>query len=173
MKTYLPLIFLLLSACASLPPAISQPPGYDLTYFEASQNIKKFHNAPVRWGGVIVDITNEPNRSLIQVLSYPLNSQGRPMLGQPYQGRFVISTADFLDPTVYRPDTMVTVAGTIAGEVERTIGKKTLHLPLLNIAVLHLWLDNSSDVYSNYNTFNPSFAYPGWSFYQPPLTPMR
>ncbi|ASF45308.1 Slp family lipoprotein [Methylovulum psychrotolerans] len=174
MKAYLLLCCVLLTACSSLPPAISDPPHYDLSYSEASQNLTKYKNAPVRWGGVIVDVANEENRSLIQILSYPLSSQGRPLTDQPHQGRFVISSPEFLDPAVYEKDTQITVAGMLAGEIDRTVDKKVLHLPLLSLTALHLWPDYTNNpMYGSYGTYNAYYGYPGWggAFYRPIFFP--
>lgn len=173
MKRYLLMLVLLLNACSTLPPAISDAPIYDLSYLEATQNINKFKTSPVRWGGVIVDVANEQNRSLVQILAYPLNGQGRPMTDQPYQGRFVITTPEFLDPAVYAKDTSITVAGTLIGDIERTIDKKILRLPLLTITDMHLWPDypiNSyygSGFYGAYGPYNNFYGYPAWGYYRP------
>lgn len=51
MKRCLLIFLLLLSGCSTLPPGISDPPLYDLSYLEAAPNINQFKNAPVRWGG--------------------------------------------------------------------------------------------------------------------------
>jgi outer membrane lipoprotein len=172
MKRCLLLFILLLNACSTLPPAISDPPLYDLSYLEATQNINKYKNAPVRWGGVIVDVANEQSRSLVQILSYPLNSQGRPTTDQPHQGRFVITTPAFLDPAVYKKDTSITVAGTLMGDIERTVDKKSLSLPLLTITDMHLWPDYATNYhnggfYGGYGPYNGFYGYPAWGYYRP------
>jgi len=172
MKFLLFLFVALLSACSTLPPAITNAPLYDLSYLEAVQNIGKYKNAPVRWGGVIVDVANEQARSLVQVLAYPLSSQGRPLTDQPYQGRFVIATPEFLDPAVYEKNTSITVAGIITGDIERTIDKKTLRLPLLKVSDMHLWPDYSGNYYGGgfyggYGPYSGFYGYPAWGYYRP------
>lgn len=139
MKANFLLACLLLSACSTLPPAIKDAPMYDISYSQASQAINTYKNAPVRWGGVIVDIENEQNFSLLQVLYYPLSGSGKPQLDEAYEGRFAIKSAAFLDPAIYAKNTAITVAGTLAGDIERTIGKKTMRLPLISATTLHLW----------------------------------
>lgn len=163
MKRHLLLpVFLWLSACSNLPPAIQDAPLYDLSYREAMQSLKNHANAPVRWGGIIVDIANEPTRSLLQVLYYPLNSYGRPLTDEPYDGRFVITSPDFLDPAVYAKNTEITVAGTLLGDIERTIDKKTLRLPLVSAGTMHLW----PEYYPN-NSVYGGFGYGGFGYYGP------
>jgi len=139
MNRYLLLISVLLGACSQLPPAIQDPPLYDLSYNEAIGNIANLKNAQVRWGGVIVDVENERDFSLLQVLSYPLGNNGRPQIDQPHQGRFLVKSVEFLDPAVYVKNTEITVAGTLIGDLERSIGKRIMYLPLLSPTVTYLW----------------------------------
>ena len=131
MKNYLLIVFLLLAGCSNLPPTIKDPPLYDLSYQEAVGNTAKFKNAPVRWGGTIVQVENEPGFSAIQVLAYPLGSYGQPDLDEPNQGRFVFKSLEFLDPAIYKKDSSITVAGNLEGDTERTVGNKTLRIPLV------------------------------------------
>ena len=158
MKHYFLLIFLLLAGCSTLPPTIENPPAYDLAYSYAAQDSARFKNMPVRWGGVIAEVENEQNASLMQVLLYPLNSWGRPMLDEQPQGRFVVKSAKFLDPLVYAKNTEITVAGSLNGSIERVIGKKTVSLPLVVSTTLYLW-----PVYNYYDYYGYG-GYGGYSY---------
>lgn len=145
---------LLMSACSTIPSAIEDAPAVDITYQQASSAINSYKDAQIRWGGIIVDLKNEQDFSLLQVLSYPLNRYGRPMTDEPYHGRFLIKTADFLDPAVYVKDKEVTVAGMIKGASERRIGNKTLNLPMIESNVLYLWPDyDKNDYYGGYGPY--------------------
>jgi outer membrane lipoprotein len=165
MKWHLLPICLLLNACSNLPPAIEHAPSYDLTYSEASQNIARYKNAPVRWGGVIIDVENEQTKTLVQVLYYPLDGYGRPELEEANKGRFIIETSEFLDPTVYTAGKEITAAGILKGDDERTIGKKVMRLPLILATTTYLWA--SYDRY--YNGYGYGFDYDpyygGYGFY--------
>ncbi|MSS76437.1 MAG: hypothetical protein EXR90_06140, partial [Methyloglobulus sp.] len=70
MKKYLLITCLLLTACSNLPPVIEGPPAFDLSYQQALVSGGHYKNAPVRWGGTIVEVENEPTFSAIQVLLY-------------------------------------------------------------------------------------------------------
>lgn len=158
MKIFLVFIYLILAACSSLPSAIEDPPAYDLGYQEAITNSKKFNNAPVRWGGVIVEVENEANFSALQVLSYPLNSSARPGLDEKEQGRFVVKSPSFLDPAVYTKNTPITVAGNLLGITERKIGNKSLQLPMISANHIQLWQDDY------YYPYYPYYGYGGWGY---------
>ena len=96
MNRYLIFLCVFLSACSNLPPVIEDAPEIDISYSQALQNIAGHMNAPVRWGGVILDVENEQQFSLVQVLSYPLNNYGRPKPDKPNEGRFLIKSSEYL-----------------------------------------------------------------------------
>ncbi len=166
-------ICLLLTACSSLPPTIENPPALDLSYGNAIQDLTRYKNQPVRWGGVVAEVENEQNASLVQVLFYPLNSYGRPMLDEQPQGRFVLKSTQFLDPLVYAKNSEITVAGSLNGSIERTIGKKVVSLPLVVATTLYLWPDYNSNNYYGYGGYGyggygyGAFPYGGFGYYSP------
>jgi outer membrane lipoprotein len=167
MKTYLLTMCLLLVGCSNLPPAIEDPPLYDISYSEATRNIAHFKNAPVRWGGTVIDVENEQNFSLVQVLYYPLNSYGRPQLDKPNEGRFLIKSPDFLDPAVYTKNSEITVAGTLTGDAERAVGNKTLRLPMISAKLIHRWQAYVPGNYYGYGGFGYGYPYYGYYGYYP------
>ncbi len=178
MKWHLLSICLFLSACTHIPPAIKNAPPYDVSYSQATQAIGNFKNAPVRWGGVIVDTQNEQTFSQLQILFYPLNRHGRPQLDQANEGRFVVRSAEFLDPAIYTKNLEITVAGTLNGDVEQVIGNKTLRLPLITPSTLYLWptYDPSNYGYMGYDRFGGYNRFGGVGFnsfygYQPYYPP--
>ncbi|MGR9014783.1 MAG: Slp family lipoprotein [Gammaproteobacteria bacterium] len=176
MKRYLITLCFLLNACSNLPPTIKNPPLFDISYTQAIEDVAHYKNAPVRWGGVIVGVENEQDFSLIQVLYYPLNDEGRPQTDQPNEGRFLIKSPEFLDPVVYTKNTEITVAGTIVGELERTIGKKVLRLPLVAATTIYRWqvyvYDNYYDGFGyGYNPYYGGYPYYWGSYYWPTYTP--
>lgn len=169
MRLYLFLACLFLSACAGLPPTMKDIPVVNISYSQASQNINSYKDASVRWGGIIIEVENEPDSSLVQVLFHPLDSYGRPQLNKPGEGRYVIKSTEFLDPVVYAKDKEVTVAGILTGDIGRTIGKRVIRLPLISATAIHLWpISERDDFYRrglhDYR-FNPYFGYPGYPFY--------
>lgn len=159
MKKILLFAVFLLTACSHLPPAIENPPAYDLGYYEALANTKKFNNSLVRWGGLIVEVENETNFSALQVLSYPLNSSGRPGLDDKSQGRFVVKSPGFLDPAVYTKNKPITIAGNLQGLTERKVGNKNLLIPLISANHIQLW---EEDYYYPYSPYYGGYG--GWGY---------
>ncbi len=158
MKIYLLSASFILTACSSLPPAITDPPAVDISYSQVIANPGNYKNAPIRWGGTIVEVENEPSFSAIQILSFPLGSEGYPNTSGANQGRFVIKSPEFLDPAVYTKNSAITVAGIVEGDTERTIGKKTLRLPLVTAKQIHIWQEQN---YSRFQSGFSGFGYGG------------
>jgi outer membrane lipoprotein len=176
MKRYFFTLCLLLSACSSLPPAIKNPPLQDISYGEAIRKIANYKEAPVRWGGIITTVENEQNFSLVEVLYYPLDSDGDPQTDQPHVGRFVVKSPEFLDPAVYTQNSKITVAGTIAGDIERTVGKKIMRVPLVSASTIYLWpvyvYDNYYDGFGyGYNPYYGGYPYYWGNYYWPSHSP--
>jgi outer membrane lipoprotein len=158
MRLYLLLACLALSACVGLPSAVRDVPVKDVSYGEASEHPERYKDVAVRWGGVIIDVDNEENATLVQVLSYPLNFYGRPQLTKPSEGRFVIKSSEFLDPAVYAKDREITVAGALEGDIQRMIGKKAVQLPLISSTAIYLW-----PVYQN-SPYGYGYGFGGYGF---------
>ncbi len=167
MKRHLCLLCVLLSACTGLPANFGNVPTVQLSYQQVSSDIASYRESPVRWGGVIIDVDNEDQVSLMQVVYYPLDYSGRPQLHKPGEGRFVIKSAEFLDPAIYTKDKEITVAGVIIGNIERTVGKRVIQVPLLSATAIHLWpvYPNQYD-YRGYGPY-PYFGYPGFYPFYP------
>jgi outer membrane lipoprotein len=132
-------------ACTSTPPTSTPPLTTMLGARSIQSSITDAHvvNVPyneanshkddvVRWGGLIVDIENEENHSLIQVQFYPLNESGHPQLDQPSEGEFVIKTTEFLDQeTYYFKHSEITAVGTLNGYVKRRVQGEDVSVPLI------------------------------------------
>jgi hypothetical protein len=58
----------------------------------------------VHWGGRIVGIENLRDRTRLEVLAFPLASDGEPLVTEAPQGRFIVERPGFLEPHDYAPD---------------------------------------------------------------------
>ena len=129
-------------------------------------NITAYKDMPLRWGGTIINVVNEKDSSQIQALFYPINSYGRPRVDRKTEGRFAMTSLEFLDPAIFKEGTEFTVTGILSGEVQQQIGKKTLNLPLLTIEQIHLWpaQQQQDDRFYPYRPY-PHYYYPYHRYY--------
>jgi len=124
---FLLLIVLAVFGCATTPPSIVDSRIVNVPYSEANSH----KNDVVRWGGLITDIENEENHSLILVEFHPLDELGRPQLDQPSEGEFVIKTSKPLDSGIYVEYSEVTVVGILDGDISLPVDEKNESLPLI------------------------------------------
>jgi len=130
---------LLLAACSTIPPELKAPDVQPVSLIQVVEHPKRYQGWVVRWGGRILQLTNEANDTWVQVLSYPLDGKGRPETDATPEGRFLIHTHAFLDPAIYLPDKELTVIGTLAGFEERMVGKRKIHIPRVEARGWYLW----------------------------------
>lgn len=134
------LSLLLLTACSNLPPAIKDAPQGDLQMADVKGGLTEYQGRAVRWGGQIVSVSNDAQGAVIEMVQFPLNGFGRPMLDRHSEGRFLAKTTEFIDPEIYKADSMLTIAGKLVGQTEKMIDKKTLKLPVVEVSLMHRWL---------------------------------
>ena len=86
---------------------------------------------PERWGGRIVRVENLRDRTLIEVLAFPLDGAGRPQTDQAAEGRFIIQSPGFLEPHEYAPDRLIEVRGTLDDFRNGRVGEAEYRYPLV------------------------------------------
>ncbi len=137
---FIVLTSLILSGCSMVPEDLRVNDNAPLVSFadvRAEPNTNTGLNA--RWGGVIAKIENQKNRTMIEVVNFPLNSYSRPITSQKTQGRFKIYYKGLLDPVVYKKGKSVTAVGTIGNSEKGKIGEQDYVYPILNANYVHLW----------------------------------
>ena len=140
------------AACAS---GISQQARSQVTYsgnFSALQERPSAHlGQVVIFGGKILETKASPTSSEITVLQYPLGTSDRPQDGDRSEGRFLLRSAQFLDPAVYRSGLLLTAVARITGSEVRPIGGLDYGYPVMEAIEIKLWPERSP-------------AYPGVQF---------
>lgn len=128
---------LLLSACATYPvPLQGQYTG--LTPHEAAA--RDATGTLVRWGGRVVSVEPQQNRTCFEMISTRLDNQGRPYwASDEVGGRFIACRQGFYDPALFQADREVTFTGRIAGYETRKIGGYDYRFPRLDAEVVYLW----------------------------------
>lgn len=129
----------LLAACA--PPRPFPLSGTDrtLTPELAASNFAMARGRRVVWGGVIAAATNLPDRTELEVLSYPLDSSAQPDTGKKSAGRFILQHPGYLETLDYAPGRLVTATGTVTALRNGLVGKTPYRFPVLSATGLHLW----------------------------------
>jgi outer membrane lipoprotein len=96
-------------------------------------------------GGRIVDTLPSAGGTEIVVLQLPLTASDKPALDKTSEGRFLISTTEFLDPVAYPKLALITVVGEVTGHTVRTVGEYPYTLPVLRPIEIKQWSSGDGD----------------------------
>jgi outer membrane lipoprotein len=102
-------------------------------------NPEAFKGRMVLLGGQIVQTSNSPEGSTLEVLHKPLDSADRPGVTDYSEGRFMALCERYLDPAVYARGRNVTIAGPVLGSRAGQIGEMQYTYPLMGCVELYLW----------------------------------
>lgn len=94
----------------------------------------------VRWGGRIVSVEPQAQRTCFQMIAIRLQADGEPRRASDETGgRFIACRAGFYDPALFQQDREVTFTGRIEGYETRAIGGYDYRFPRLAADVVYLW----------------------------------
>ena len=99
----------LLAGCAAEPPA--KGPVKDITPEQALE--KSAVGDQVRWGGPILSVDPQQDKTCFRMLSFFLGANGEPHLQNQPQGHFLACAKGYYDPAIYAPRRTMTVVGTV------------------------------------------------------------
>ena len=126
-----------LAACATAPQPL-QGQFTPLTPREAVE--REATGTVVRWGGRVVEVEPQPNRTCFHMISTRLDVSGRPYWAtDDVGGRFVACRTGFYDPAVFERNREMTFTGRIDGYESRRIGQYDYRLPRIAADVVYLW----------------------------------
>lgn len=172
-------IALLLSGCANIPPSIkgNNLPDVQKNFLELKKTPNLYVEQQVRLGGMVLNVINQPNETLLEIAVLPLNYNAQPEIGEPYQGRLLAKSPSFLDPINFR-NHYVTVLGNLTGSHIGRVGNSSYQFITMDILGYQVWQEKTQVLPSpgfdygigpvwpaNWN----GMMYPGWGWYDPPM----
>lgn len=165
-KSLFLLAVLVMAGCASVPQEIAVPDEQQLiSYQRAVTSGEASIDQPARWGGVVVNTENKPEQTIIEVVYFPLKSNGRPDTSEQTLGRFKAVIDGFVDPIVFDEGRSITFVGKVGGVVSGLIGEQPYIYPTIQADTYYLWRKQAnydvSTVFFNFRTgwYSP-FYYP-------------
>lgn len=178
MKKYLFISsIILLSACTSVPQKLQLPENTSTTSFSnSSEQLSSVIGTKARWGGVIAQVTNNANNTMVEIVNFPLSSSMRPQEGDESLGRFRVYFNGMLDPMIYKKGRSVTAIGNVAAIETGKIGEQAYKFPVLVDADVHLWKkknpNNNQFINRPFWGFQSPFfmgmgVHPRWNFHNP------
>jgi outer membrane lipoprotein len=100
------------------------------------------------WGGSVLSLKNLKNHSLVEVMAYPLDSNGQPDAGGTPLGRFLADYPGFLEPMEFPSGQLVTVTGPLLGYRDGKVGEADYHYPALQADQIKRWNAQSQHLYN-------------------------
>ncbi|AFJ02749.1 outer membrane lipoprotein Slp [Methylophaga frappieri] len=164
MRLLMLLLSFALAGCAMQPANPWQPRAQDISLNDVLNSPDSNLQAPILWGGVIVDISNKPDGATLTIVAFPLSPDGKPLTTQSSAGRFVVESDGFLDPLIYAPDTLITVTGSVSAIRHITIDQKTLSVPLVVLKNAKVWPEKYADRRRPYNPKH-DLPFAGYGYY--------
>jgi len=137
LRLFLPLsAACLLAACAT--PAPLQGSYAPITPEQASATDAT--GSLVRWGGRVVSVEPQAQRTCFQMIGIRLGSDGQPRSNSDESGgRFIACRTGFYDPALFEQNREVTFTGRIEGYETRKIGEYAYRFPRVAADVVYLW----------------------------------
>ncbi len=171
------LVAVLLTSCATtIPKPIDEQIESIPELNVVRQNVDDYIGHRVRWGGVIANIINEKDATVLEIVDHPLSKQGRPTETDQTQGRFLARINGFLDPVIYAKRREITIVGTINKETKQLIYQFEYSYPEIVVDSLILWpqVDKQMQHYYEPYWYDPWYPRYFWSpYYYPYRYPHR
>ena len=137
---YAGIMTLVLVGCSSAPDEIASENEEALvSYKVAKHQGEKVEGQPARWGGVIADVRNAEDHTILEVVSFPLQRWARPEVSDNSQGRFLAVVNDFIDPDVYKKGRAMSFLGVIGQTQQGKIGEYVYTYPVIEASGYYLW----------------------------------
>jgi outer membrane lipoprotein len=170
MKTfYAAIMTLVLVGCSSVPDELATENEDALVgYKVAKHQGEKVVGDPARWGGVIADVRNAEDHTVLEVVSFPLKRWARPEVSDNSQGRFLAVVNDFIDPGVYKKGRAISFVGQIGETQQGKIGEYVYTYPVIEATGYYLWKPKRekshvevdySPLWFRHNFYSPYYPY--------------
>lgn len=136
---YFPILFLCLSSCFPFSPELRQQIDPNLTFAHIKKDPTVYKGQKILLGGVIIEIKNKPEETILLVRQAELDLAKRPKKLDQTAGRFMVKYKGFLDPDIYHHGREITVIGEIEGKEVLPIGEIFYAYPILIAHEIKLW----------------------------------
>ncbi len=139
----------LLAGCATTPESLRG----EFADIDAADASTEDIGASVRWGGRLLDVLPERERTCFEILALPLDANARPIVGGGASHRFLACRDGFLDPAAFPRDRLITVTGELAEFSERPIGDYDYRYPVLAADPIYLWAALPDPIYRYHDPY--------------------
>ena len=133
------LVFLLTSCAGGISDQARSQVTFVGPFSDVQQDPAKFQGETMLWGGKVIETRVRQGVTDIVVLQLELGAYDRPRDDDLSHGRFMIRSSQFLDPALYPPATLITVAGRLQGSETQAIGQMPYTYPVIDPIEIKKW----------------------------------
>ncbi len=136
----LSIVLLLIAGCAPvISKQVREQVSPDITFGEVFNNPERYKGQMIILSGIIIQIENTKEGTLLQILQRPAGFRGKPKDVDETGGRFLALDSRYLDATVFIKGRAVTVAGEIQEKRILPLGEIEYTYPLIYVKEIYLW----------------------------------
>lgn len=126
-----------------IPDRLAAKVNTQLSYEQVKTSPHTHRGQLVVWGGEVLSAFRDGNRTRIEVLQVPLNSDYIPLSGKPSsRGRFFAldSQREIIDPAILEEGSRITIVGEILGEIAgASADQASASYPAVTIRDMTVW----------------------------------
>lgn len=164
------ILVLAITACASsVPQIIRTAPANNPNLQQVVDHPQKHLSQQVRWGGIILNTENRVNSTHLTILALALDDDGEPKTSSASQGRFIADFSEFLEPSIYANNRIITVIGDIHSVETLKVGEFPYPHPVIMAVAHYLWPQPIPSLYHDW----PPYWYDPWYYPYPYYRPYR
>ncbi len=131
---------LLLQGCTfAISSDVSRTADRTITFKQIQAEPSSVKGKTVILGGLIDQVRNEKNGTLIEIIQKELDYWGKPRRTDRTGGRFIVHQPRVLDVLVFVPGREITIAGVVTGTEERSLGESAVMYIRINAREIKLW----------------------------------
>ncbi|WP_243373525.1 Slp family lipoprotein [Geotalea sp. SG265] len=130
-----------------------------ISFSDVKKRADSFIGKQILVGGKIAVVRNTKGTGQMEVVQFSIDTSGYPIETSQSGGRFIATSADFLDPIIYKTGRLITMTGEVKGQKSGTIDGAEYTFPVIGIKEIFTWKMNddekspSSAFYNNYNPY--------------------
>jgi outer membrane lipoprotein len=133
---------LMLAACATAPKPLQ---GEFSVIVPATAESAGRVGDTVRWGGSIIAVVPEAERTCFEILGRRLDAVARPRFDGEPLGRFLACRDRFYDPAIFEQGRDMTIAGRLRGFESGKVGEYDYSYPVVEADAVYLWSQRVPD----------------------------
>ncbi|GAC13567.1 Slp family lipoprotein [Aliiglaciecola lipolytica] len=155
----------LMAGCSTIPDSIKVEDNVTLVeYQKVTANPEANVGKTVRWGGVIANVLNLPDATMVEMVDFPLRSYARPLVSNQSMGRFRVYIDGFIDPVLFEKGRSVTFTGEVTGMESGLVGEHQYLFPTIQSSGYHLWKEVDRVDVTNLGMWPYTSSYWGWPY---------